>query len=166
MIHLWISSEYRHEPWSIYEHLDELSVQFTRVRLPSTTTRLPRSLKQYNNFKASEFRILLLFGYIIFHGFLHQNYYDHLLQFVSLLHLAESRSISHENLDVMQALGENFVVSFARLYTDRHCVQVVHSVIHIAATVRDYGPLTRYTTFNFENHLGKIFPCKRKVFEN
>ncbi|CAF1522861.1 unnamed protein product [Adineta ricciae] len=47
-------------------------------------------------------------------------------------------------------------MQFAELYTRRHVVQVVHSVIHIPATVKDFGPLTNFTTFNFESILGKI----------
>lgn len=53
-------------------------------------------------------------------------------------------------------LGQTFVVDFVTLYGQRHCVQVVHSVSHIADTVRDYGPLPNFTTFQFEKQLGNI----------
>lgn len=162
MVSLWFSPEYRDEPWSIHSHLEELSVLFKRVRLPSTTTRLPRVLTQYSNYKANEFRVLLLFGYVIFAEILPKNYYNHLLQLVCLLHLAENRRIDKNDIKVIETLGASFVVSFSHLYTNRHCVQVVHSVFHIASTVRCFGPLTNYTTFNFENQLGKIhliLPC-------
>ena len=71
------------------------------------------------------------------------------------MHLAEGRNISNQDITVIEQLGENFVASFSHLYTKRHCVQVVHSVVHIAATVRDFGPLMVYSTFNVENQLGE-----------
>lgn len=81
------------------------------------------------------------------------------------MHLAESRCIPQVNIEVMQKLGENFVASFPNLYTNRHCVQVVHSVVHVPTTVRHFGPLTNYTTFNFENCLGQ-FSFERFSSEN
>ena len=155
MLSLWLSPEYRYEPWSIHGNIEELTELFKRTRLPSTTTRIPRSLVQYSNFKANELRVLLLFGYAIFANILSKKYYNHLLQLVCLLHLAENRRIQDYDIDIIQKLGESFVISFSHLYTNRHCVSVVHSVVHIAATVRDFGPLTNYTTFNFENQLGR-----------
>ena len=154
MLGLWLSSQHRHEPWSVHNRFEELTNLFKKVRLPSTTTRLPRTLSQYSNFKANELRVLLLFGYIIFNNILPEMYYNHLLKLVCLMHLAENRHLSIDDIDFMQILGETFVVSFSDLYTNRHCVQVVHSTVHIATTVRDFGPLTNYTTFNFEGHLG------------
>ncbi|CAM4791834.1 unnamed protein product [Rotaria magnacalcarata] len=156
MMSLWFSPDYRTEPWSIHNHLEELSRLFKQVRLPSTTTRLPRVLTAYSNYKANEFRVLLLFGHVIFAEILPKMYYDHLLQLVCLLHLAENRRIHKDDVKVIEKLGTNFVISFSRLYTPRHCVQVVYSVFHIGATVRYFGPLTNYTTFNFENQLGLL----------
>jgi len=119
MLSLWLSPEYRFEPWSIHSHIEELTELFKQVRLPSTTTRLPRILLQYSNFKANELRVLLLFGYIIFANILSKKYYSHLLWLVCLLHLAESRRILNSNITVIQKLGENFVISYSHLYTNR-----------------------------------------------
>ena len=155
MLRLWLAPEYRSESWSIYAHMEKLSKLFERVRLPSTTSRIPRSLSQYSNYKANELRILLLFGHVIFADFLPEVFYEHFLQLVCLLHLAENRRIRRDNISIMEKLGQNFVLQFSVLYTDRHCVQVVHSIVHITSTIRDFGPLTNYTTFNFEDQLGE-----------
>lgn len=55
----------------------------------------------------------------------------------------------------MDSLAQSFVLDFSTLYGARHVVQVVHSVAHIASTVSDFGPLSSFTTFNFENELGE-----------
>lgn len=157
MLTLWFDKKYSSEVWSIRHRLNDLSSLLLRLRLPSTTTRLPRNLIEYNNYKASELRTLLLFGHTIFAQDLHQMYYTHLLQLVLLMHLAESRRISLNQLPIIQQLSKYFVLDFPKLYTPRHVVQVVHSVIHIPATVKDFGPLTNFTTFNFEDVLGENF---------
>jgi hypothetical protein len=109
-----------------------------------------------SKFKANELRVLLLFGHTIFKKFLRKKYYNHLLQLVVFMHIAEARPINRAQQEVLKRLCQAFVTSFPRLHTDRHCVQVIHSVIHIPDTVNDFGPLTNYTTFQFENDLGRI----------
>jgi len=155
MVGLWLSDEYRDEEWNISHRIDELADLFRRVRLPSTTTRLPRSLKGYKKFKANEFRVLLLFGHAIFKTVLCKRFYNHLLQLVLIMHIAECRQIEQHHINLITRLSHNFVVNFSQLYSVRNCVQVVHSVMHIAETLHDFGPLTNFTTFQFENNLGK-----------
>lgn len=104
-------------------------------------------------------RSLLLFGHGIFEKFLKRKYYDHLLQLVAIMHLAEGRAITRVEEEMINRLCRNFVVTFPQLYTPRHCVQVVHSILHISETVHDFGPVTNYTTFHFENDLGNSARC-------
>ncbi|CAF3863670.1 unnamed protein product [Rotaria magnacalcarata] len=156
MLDLWLNKKYRKENWNIVKHLKKLAELFSSLRLPSTTTRRPRSLLDYHKFKGNELRVHLLFGHRIFYRVLQQRYYNHLLQLVVLMHLAEKRKIDNVDLKIIQQLSRSIVVSFPELYSDRHCVQVVHSVLHIGDTVDDFGPITNYTTFQFENDLGKF----------
>lgn len=161
MLGLWLSSDHRKQDWYIGANLNELTKLFHRVRFPSTTVRIPRSLLDYPKFKASELRALLLFGHVIFKKFLKRKYYDHVLQLAVTMHLAEGREINRVDQKLIERLSRSFVVTFSQLYTARHCVQVVHSILHIPDTVDDFGPLANYTTFHFENDLGK---CTGSVF--
>jgi hypothetical protein len=158
MLGLWLSRCHRKEDWYIGANLTELTKLFSRVRFPSTTARIPRSLLDYHRFKANELRALLLFGHVIFKEFLKRKYYDHVLQLVVIMHLAEGREITSVDEEMINRLCRTFVVTFPQLYTPRHCVQVVHSILHISDTVHDFGPVTNYTTFHFENDLGN-FGC-------
>ena len=137
--------------------LSELQLAFRRFRFPSTTARLPRNLALYSTFKANEMRILLLFGHAIFKNVLKEKYYSHLLKLVLMMHLSENRKIHYSYLQIIKRLGQSFTVDFSRLYTKRHCVQVIHSINHISDTVRDFGPLSNFTTFQFENELGRYY---------
>ena len=63
------------------------------------------------------------------------------------MHIAEARAINRVQQEVLQRLYQTLVVSFPRLYTDRHCVQVIHSIMHIPDTVNDFGPLPKLCYF-------------------
>ena len=124
----WLNVEHQHEDLDVSDRITELAALFRRVRLPSTTTRIPRSLKEYAKCKGNEFRTLLLFGHVTFKQALRKRFYDHFLQLVVIMHVAESRQIEQRNVNLPAPLPSNFVVSFVQLQSTRHGVQVVHSV--------------------------------------
>ncbi|CAF5168507.1 unnamed protein product, partial [Rotaria magnacalcarata] len=72
------------------------------------------------------------------------------------MHIGENKEISKEKLDEMHLLLQYHVHQFKVLYGNRHVVNTVHSLIHFGETVRDYGPLQGYSTFNYESILGAI----------
>lgn len=104
-------------------------------------------------FKANEARVLLLIGYPVIKKYLPGKYYEHLQKLAFGLHIGESTKITLEELETMETLLKSFVKSFP--YHERHIVQTVHCVEHFATTVRDFGPLQNYSTFNFEHVIGK-----------
>ncbi|CAF1674104.1 unnamed protein product, partial [Rotaria magnacalcarata] len=156
LLQLWFDHDYRFQDWSISTHLSELQLIFRGLRLPSTTPRLPRCLISSSKFKANEMRILLLFGHAIFKNIIKKKYYTHFLKLVVMMHLSESREIHPSYINVISRLGKNFVINFPKLYSARHCVQVVHSVLHISDTIHDFGPVHTFTTFQYENELGLL----------
>ena len=146
---------YESEPWSVCTRLSDLTVALKRVKFPSTTTRHPRSLLYYQKYKASELRVVLLCGYQVFEKFMKKKYYDHFKQLVLAVHLAESHALAENDVEAVHKLCHNFLLQFPNLYGKRRNVQVVHSLIHLAESIRDFGPLTSYTTFNFQSLLGE-----------
>ena len=101
-------------------------------------------------------RVVLLFGHVVFQKFLKDCFYQHLMKLVITMHYAEASSVDHEDIDRIDCLAKAFVLEFSSLYGVRHVVQVIHSVSHIGSTVADFGPLSSFTTFNFENELGEL----------
>jgi hypothetical protein len=133
---------------------------------PSTTVRIPRDLQIYNKYKGSEYRSMLLIFYPIFEDFLPKKYYDHLKLLVFAAHIGENREIEKSDLETMHFLLYEFVKKFHLLYGERHCVNTIHSIIHFAETVRDYGPLQCYSTFNYESILGKVEFIIKSYYKN
>ena len=141
--------------WTIQLDLEKINQRMQQCITPSSTVRLPRSIHLYNRYKASELRSILLFYYKIFENILPERYYSHFKQLVFAMHIGENRQISQNKLNEMHVLLQYHVNQFKILYGVRHVVNNIHSLIHLAETVRDYGPVQGYSTFNYESILGK-----------
>ncbi|CAF1026934.1 unnamed protein product, partial [Didymodactylos carnosus] len=116
----------------------------------------PRLLEKYLKFKEGEERLVLLFGFEAFQNFLLKDYYEHQLLFVMAVHKAENRSISPIDMVEIKELLTQYYHQFPKLYGKRQNVQSAHSTYHMYQSVRDYGKLPNYSTFNFESILGLI----------
>lgn len=155
---LWFEPRWRtkEKQWTIQSKIPNLNIILKSFNSPSTTVRIPRSLQLYNKYKASEYRSILLIFYPIFEDFLPKAYYDHLKLLAFSMHIGENREIEQQDLETMDLLLNEHVQQFHVLYGERHCVNNIHSIVHFSDTVRDYGPLQCYSTFNYESILGKV----------
>ena len=129
---------------------------FWNKKYRSTTTRIPRSIAKYEKCKANETRNVILVGFSAFCAFLPLKCARHFLLLIVTIHIAESRSISRVQIEDIRLLLSRFLQLFPILYSARHNTQAVHSMHHIVANVLEYGSLSNYSTFNFENILGRI----------
>lgn len=154
---MWFHSKYRTQQWSIRQHIHNIETDLQRYRYPSTTARAPRTITKYYRLKANECRALLLIAYPIFKKYLKPIFYKHLQLLSFGLHIGESREITSSKLSEMKVLLEKFVYTFHFLYSKRHAVNTVHAVSHFYQTVKDYGPLTNYSTFNYESLIGNFY---------
>ncbi|CAF1976426.1 unnamed protein product [Rotaria magnacalcarata] len=155
MLDLWFESTYRKEPWSLYSKIKHVDIRLSTHKFPSTTCRIPRSILKYNQFKANELRSVLLFGFSSF-SFLPRKYYRHFVLLVIAAHLCESRSISPDQLSYIRQLTTEFVYQFPLLYGDRQNVMCIHLIVHLADSIKDFGGVYNYSTFNFESYLGTL----------
>jgi hypothetical protein len=144
--------------------MKEIDQYLLSIKYPSNSVRIPRSLTKHLKFKANELRAICLFGFPAFCTVLPLAYARHFLLLVIAMHIAESQLISASDILKMGLLFERFLRLYPSLYTERHNTQAVHSLQHIAASVEDYGPLSNYSTFNFEAALGLFFILVRIRF--
>lgn len=126
--------------------------------IPVEFARKTRTLKQLARYKASEFRLLLLYILPVALSLLPKELYEHFL----LLHCA-IRILScpklvreRENVEYARTLLLNFVTSSSRLYGDEFLVYNVHNLIHLADEVLRFGPLDVFSCAPFENHIGML----------
>lgn len=148
---IWTESS-KKEPFSLSKSLDLIDQDLTKLMYPSTTARSPRSIRKPLKLKANEHRVLLIIAYPIFKKYLPAKYYRHFQKLSFGIHIGESRVIASKQIEAMKELLSSFVDDFP--YSKRHIVQTIHCVKHFAATTQDFGPLSNYSTFNFESIIG------------
>ncbi|CAN7942327.1 unnamed protein product, partial [Ixodes hexagonus] len=120
----------------------------------SEFNRRPRSLSELDKWKATEFRMVVLYtGPIILHSKIPEPLFANFM----VLHVAVTilcsprHSHSAELVDYAERLLIHFVRTFASLYGP-HCVSHnIHNLIHLASDVRMHGELQKWSAFPFEN---------------
>lgn len=135
------------------EEFDE-KYQALSCFIPSEFERKPRSiLKELPGWKAVEYRLFLLYTGIVFlkDGF-PPALYKHFLQLSSAVRYLSARATSNINAAVSQLLLKNFVADYPRIYSPTELVYNVHCLLHIVSDVRQYGPLSSFSAYKFENH--------------
>uniref|UniRef100_A0ABD2XN02 Transposase domain-containing protein n=1 Tax=Trichogramma kaykai TaxID=54128 RepID=A0ABD2XN02_9HYME len=133
--------------------------------LPNDFNRRCRSITEWKNWKATEFRHFLLYlGPIVLKGVLKDDAYKNfLLLHLSMIILA-SPKLSKETDNVLYA--ENLIMEFNRTFQKTYGLgnvsYNVHCLIHIAKDVIKYGALESFSAFPFENYLSSIKKLIRK----
>ena len=126
--------------------------------IPEEFARKPRTLRDINRYKATEFRQFLLYtGPAVLLRVLDKRKYKHflLLHSATLILLSEKASYPSWNL-LAQNLLRNFVKEMQSIYGNTTSVYNVHSLIHISDDARNYGSLENISAFPFENYLQKL----------
>jgi hypothetical protein len=154
LLGLWFDVEHRGEPWSLRSKINLIDISLSTHKFPSTTYRIARTILKYNEFKANELRCILLFGFTPICMYLPKKYCRHFLFLVMAAHLCESKNISSDQITHIKYLTNEFIYQFPLLYGNRQNVISVHTIIHLPDSVRDFGGVYNYSTFNFESYLG------------
>lgn len=155
LLELWFDIEHRDKPWSLRSKINAIDISLSVHKFPSTTYRIARTILKYKQFKANELRCILLFGFTPICRYLPKKYSRHFLSLVMAAHLCESKMSSPHQIEHMKRLTNEFIFQFPLLYGDRQNVISVHTIVHMADSVRDFGGVFNYSTFNFESYLGK-----------
>jgi hypothetical protein len=135
-----------------------------RKLIPSDFARKPRSLKELDRWKATEFRLFLLYiGPVILKRHLNKEHYENFLCFS----LATSILLSNtkpQMVEYARQLMICFVSRSAKLYGNAFVVYNVHNLIHVADDVLKYNcTLNKLSCFPFENYLQKLKKMIRSV---
>lgn len=123
--------------------------------------RKPRSFKEMRRWKATEFRLLILYtGPVLLYDIIATKYYHHFLLLHCAVFILSSSELIEKFMNVAEKCVELFVQDASKLYGDDFVVFNVHSLLHLADDVKLYGNINNFTCFPFENYLGSL---KRKV---
>lgn len=125
--------------------------------MPEEIVRKPRTLRELDRWKATEFRTFLLYsGPVALKDILRTDLYHHFLAFhVSITIFCKEETIK-KYLPYAKELLVYFVQKCKNLYGPEFIIYNVHNLIHLGDDVKKFGPLDTFSAFPFESYLGYI----------
>ncbi len=131
--------------------------------MPREFSRKPRSLNEWQRWKATEFRQFLLYtGPVVLLGKLSSSADCNFMLFSVAMFVLLSKSSSDSEIDYAHDLLVLFVQHFSGLYGSDMVVYNVHNLVHLADDARQYGCLDNVSAFCFENYLGRLIKLVRR----
>jgi len=145
-------------PAYIRSALPTVDARLTSIRPPHFFTRLPRRLSDsLHHFKASELQIFLLFyAYPCLAGIVPQQFLEHLMLLSSAIFLLLKDTISQADISRAATRLEQFVNQAVQLYGLEAASSNLHSLLHMAQSVRHLGPLSSSACFAYEDCIRKL----------
>ena len=128
-----------------------------KQHVPCEFQRKPRSLSEYERWKATEYRQMLLYtGPLALSGILPTALYDNFMLLSVAIRMFLSPDICHDMCDYGHGLLLLFVEHFGQLYGADKISYNVHGLVHLGDEVKRFGQLDSVSSFPYENYLGKI----------
>lgn len=121
--------------------------------------RKPRALEEVDRWKASEFRLFLLYyGPVVLKNSLNETLYLHFLCLHCAIRIMASPELCCQTtyLEFADVLLRHFVEHFGEMYGYEFVNHNVHNLIHLKNDVSKFGNLDKFSCFCFENYMHVI----------
>lgn len=158
LLDLWLNAENHSEPFYISKKRQVvLSSRIVSIRPVSEISRKPRSIFERKDFKANEFRTLLLYylRYCLV-DMLPMKYINHFQLFSSSIYMLLQANITQEDISLANDRLNKFADEYQDLYHEHNVTINLHLLRHIASSVRQIGPLWTQSSFAFETYNGVL----------
>ena len=99
---------------------------------------------------------MLFYALPVLNRILKKKYWNHLFLFVFAIDTLLQDAIKVRHVDVAEQALRKFVLNFEKLYGAANASFNVHLLMHLAASVRNWGPLWATSTFPFESFNGTL----------
>ena len=142
----------------------EISEYLIAIRkyIPREFPRKPRSLRDLERWKATEFRLFLLYTEPIVLKNIPKELYDNFLLLAVAIRILCSPKYCIEWNSHAHDFFTSFVKHFSELYGKDKITYNVHGLIHLAKDVSKYGQLDNFSAFRFESFLYQLKQLVRK----
>lgn len=142
------------------DDIKNVSSQLHRFRQSinsSDFARLPRPLEEVDRWKASEFRLFLLYlGPVVLKHNLQLSKYVHFLALHCAIRILISPSLCIHYNDYAKKLLIYFIEKYSDIYGPEYITHNVHNLSHLCDDVLAYGCLDNFSAFKYENCMSDI----------
>jgi len=130
--------------------------------IPCDFVRKPRSLDELARWKATEYRLYLLYvGIVSIYSIVPKKLYQHFLSLSIAMTIYLSPNF-RDLADFAKSLMFKFVKDFGCLYGNHLISHNVHALIHLFDDCNNFGSLDSVSCFKFENYMGHLKKLVRK----
>jgi hypothetical protein len=168
----WFNDRYAAQSYSLFGFSAEFNEIYESIKVPHDFTRKPRTIGELKNWKASEFRLFVLFtglpcvrSAIVSDEFQVDHFY-HFALLSTALRFLHAVPISKARVQIAQVLLDNFVRILPNLYSIQECTYNSHALLHLPSQVLDHGSLAFTSAFVFESfiaHLKNLYSGTRGI---
>lgn len=158
LMDLWLSSENHTKPFYITKPKQViLNKRILNMKSTSEITRHPRSIFERKEYKANEYRTLLLYylRYCLV-DLLPMRYINNVQLLSSSVYMLLRSRITPENLLLAETRLYQFADEYEVLYGQENVTMNLHLCRHVAESVRNLGPLWAQSAFGFETNNGVL----------
>lgn len=165
LIRLWLSKGPKNIRLS-RQQVNELNVLHLSLRNCVTYDfpRKPRSLDEFSNWKATEFRLFVLYtGPVILKKVLNEKLYSNFLCLHVAFTILLSSNSNQNMISFCDKLLKYFIKDFCSIYGTEQVSHNIHALQHIVDDFHNFGPLDNASAFPFENHMRTLKKTVRKA---
>lgn len=167
LIHLWLKGKRKIFRLSQNDisSIDQKLLAIKKLT-PQDFARKPRTIREFERWKAAELRqFLLYYGPIIMKKFLPETHYNLFLKLHLGIRILCSPKICISRNEEAEKYLRTFVKDYQEIYGSYQCTYNVHGLLHLPVDVLNHGCLDDFSAFKFENYLGKLKQKLRHSFQ-
>jgi len=138
--------------------INELSTSLLNINMSITSdfVRKCRSMQELSRWKATEFRLFLLYiGPVVLKNIINEECYTNFMTLNISMIILLSSNYSFL-LNYARQLLDFFVMSFQNIYGAQFVSHNVHGLLHLCDDYELYGPLHNCSAFIFENYMKEL----------
>lgn len=128
-----------------------------RKHIPNEFSRKPRTVDCVKFWKATEFRLILLYtGPILLKNKLSVQQYEHFLCLSIAIRILCSKTLIGRYIEYAKSLLYYFVEKYKLIYGENNITHNVHNLLHLVEDARKFGVLDNFSSFPYENYLSTL----------
>ncbi|KAE8737528.1 hypothetical protein FOCC_FOCC017007, partial [Frankliniella occidentalis] len=132
------------------------------IKPPTCINRTPRTMKDWANWKANEWRTFELFYALpCLTGILKKEYVEHLALLSVGSCILLQKSVSESDAHYVHRLFQIFCVKYQKYFGEDFMYYNIHLLIHVIPGVLRWGPLFTHNAFMFESHNRNLLQLKK-----